>query len=238
MVVAPELSVSYCCSFQKCSPPDRPGLDNDRRYPYTLAMELVYQQLEVDGVHDCRMVGTKYPGLVLPPSQGAYCATDSRGNKVWFLHQQLHRLDGPAFELVQYPVTTQYPYQDADSFHHNSIPEQWYQHGKLHRLDGPAWVGRGTGTRQNFAWYQHGELHREGGPAMRHNTYESWYFRGQLHRDDGPASECDGDEWFVHGQKMTRAAHQAWQQKHFFQQRLRPRSATSLHETLLAPRCP
>jgi hypothetical protein len=41
------------------------------------------------------------------------------GNKFWYQHGKLHRLDGPAMEW-------------ADGC------KAWYQKGKLHRLDGPA----------------------------------------------------------------------------------------------------
>jgi hypothetical protein len=58
---------------------------------------------------------------------------DGIGNKLYFLNNQLHRLDGPAYI----------------SFMGH---KEWYQHGKLHRLDGPAVESRG-----NKKWYFHGK---------------------------------------------------------------------------------
>ena len=66
---------------------------------------------------------------------------------------QLHRLDGPAFEW-------------ADGY------KAWYVNGKLHRLDGPAIEGA-DGYK---AWYVEGKLHRLNGPAIEGaDGSKAWY---------------------------------------------------------------
>ena len=59
---------------------------------------------------------------------------DEYGNKRWYVHGQLYRLDGPAVERA-------------------SGAKVWYVRGKLHRLDGPA-IEYTNGYK---AWYVNGE---------------------------------------------------------------------------------
>jgi hypothetical protein len=56
------------------------------------------------------------------------------GDKEWYLHGELHRVDGPAVE-----------YYDGT--------KSWYLNGELHREDGPA-IEYFDGTK---SWYLHGE---------------------------------------------------------------------------------
>ena len=56
----------------------------------------------------------------------------------WYLHGQLHRVDGPAAE-----------YADGT--------KEWYLHGELHRQDGPA-IEYADGTKY---WYLHGKQYTE-----------------------------------------------------------------------------
>jgi hypothetical protein len=96
---------------------------------------------------------------------------------------QLHRLDGPAFER-------------ADG------SKLWYVDGKLHRLDGPA-IEYANGDK---TWYVDGKQHRLDGPAVEYaDGYKAWYIDGKLHRLDGPAVEwSDGYKaWYVDGKLMT-----------------------------------
>ena len=44
---------------------------------------------------------------------------DWHGNKVWYLNDELHRVDGPAMEVA-------------------NGSKLWYLNGNLHRVDGPA----------------------------------------------------------------------------------------------------
>ena len=75
------------------------------------------------------------------------------GSQAWYLHDQLHREDGPA---IIRPDGLQY----------------WYLHGQLHREDGPA-VIYPDGSQY---WYLHGQLHREDGPAIINpDGYQAWY---------------------------------------------------------------
>jgi hypothetical protein len=55
---------------------------------------------------------------------------DVRGNKRWYLGDELHREDGPAVEWI-----------DGDKW--------WFLNGKLHRTDGPAVEG----LNENKYWY-------------------------------------------------------------------------------------
>ncbi len=63
---------------------------------------------------------------------------DSNGTKLWYLNDQLHRVDGPA---VEYAIGT----------------KLWYLNGKRHRTDGPAneWL---DGTKE---WYLNGIKYTE-----------------------------------------------------------------------------
>ena len=58
----------------------------------------------------------------------------ANGSKAWYLNDQLHRTDGPAYER-------------ADG------TKAWYLNGQLHRTDGPAIEGA-DGSK---LWYLNGE---------------------------------------------------------------------------------
>jgi len=69
---------------------------------------------------------------------------------------QLHRLDGPAVEMM-------------DGF------KAWFVNGKLHRQGGPA-VVMVDGTK---AWYVNGKQHRLDGPAVEYaHGSKQWYVHG------------------------------------------------------------
>jgi hypothetical protein len=75
----------------------------------------------------------------------------------YFLNSKLHRIDGPASELV-----------DGD--------KAWFQNDKLHRIGGPAIEH----TNGNKFWYQNGLCHRIDGPAYEFvNGYKLWFYEGK-----------------------------------------------------------
>ena len=76
------------------------------------------------------------------------------GTKYWFLHDKLHREDGPAMEWA-----------NGDKY--------WYLNDELHREDGPA-REYASGYK---SWYLNGKLHREDGPAVEwpNNGTKYWY---------------------------------------------------------------
>ena len=79
---------------------------------------------------------------------------DDDGNKLWYLNDELHRIDGPAIEW-------------ADG------SKSWYLNGKLHREDGPAIKNVLTHCE---AWYLNDRLHRIGGPAVKYTDGEKeWW---------------------------------------------------------------
>lgn len=105
----------------------------------------------------------------------------------WYKNGKLHRLDGPAIDLV---------------------PEQqeWYKDGERHRVGGPAFVYNDPKypSLSKQEWWQNGVLHREDGPARITNNSEYWYRNGKLDRDDGPAviqSNGGTTEWFKDGER-------------------------------------
>ena len=82
---------------------------------------------------------------------------DKYGTKIYYLGDELHRLDGPAVER-------------ADGEKH------WYLNGTRHREDGPA-IEYVDGTK---AWYLNGKLHREDGPAIECADGDKvWYLNGK-----------------------------------------------------------
>jgi hypothetical protein len=101
------------------------------------------------------------------------------GTKEWYLHNELHREDGPAVD---------------DTHGHR----EWWLNGELHRVDGPA-IEFANG---DHAWYLNGEKHRVDGPAIEDVTgYKEWFLDGLRHRADGPAIEDTkgNKEWWVNG---------------------------------------
>ncbi len=78
----------------------------------------------------------------------------------WRQNGLLHRLDGPALEIV---------YKDKIT----TIME-WHQSGKTHRVDGPARIRLGKGAFEE--WYLFGKLHREDGPA---DVSGNWFIHGE-----------------------------------------------------------
>jgi hypothetical protein len=79
---------------------------------------------------------------------------DERGNKLWKLYGEYHRLDGPAVEY-------------SDGY------KQWRVVGKLHRLDGPA-IERADGTKDWFIDGKHYKTQQEHALAvfLLMNEYE------------------------------------------------------------------
>ena len=67
---------------------------------------------------------------------GPYVKTYPNGNKEYYLHGQLHRVDGPAIERA-----------NGDKI--------YYLHGQLHRIDGPA-IEYTNGTK---SYYLHGRYY-------------------------------------------------------------------------------
>lgn len=80
------------------------------------------------------------------------------GIREWYLNDQLHRDDGPAW---------------VDPNGH----QRWYQFGKPHREDGPANI-TAFGSKM---WYQNGKYHRLDGPAIEWLDGDcEWYIEGVL----------------------------------------------------------
>jgi YD repeat-containing protein len=107
---------------------------------------------------------------------------DAEGRLVemWCVRGQLHRQDGPAWQVW-----------DSEG---RLVGEMWWVCGQRHREDGPAWrKWDSAGRLVEEEWCMDNVRHREGGPAwQRWNSEgrlveEEWRVRGQLHRDDGPA---------------------------------------------------
>ncbi len=82
---------------------------------------------------------------------------DDEGNIRYYNKKgQLHRLDGPAVEMM-------------DGL------KAWFVNGKLHRQGGPA-VVMVDGTK---AWYVNGKQHRLDGPAVEYaHGSKQWYVHG------------------------------------------------------------
>ena len=62
------------------------------------------------------------------------CQTDEKGNKYWYLNDQLHRIDGPAIE-------------------HADGSRTWFVNGQRHRENGPA-MESSNGSK---GWWYHGK---------------------------------------------------------------------------------
>ena len=108
------------------------------------------------------------------------------GTKIWTLHGQVHRIDGPAIVFA-------------------NGTKEWWKDNKLHRQDGPA-IEFASGTKE---WHINGKMHREGAPAVEYaNGTKEWWMNGKLHRIDGPAVEYfDGNkDWFVDGKEYDDVA--------------------------------
>lgn len=132
------------------------------------------------------------------------------GERRWYQHGDLHRLDGPAVELGDYTETGDFKREwwvdgkrhrdDGPAFVNGSNVTQWWVEGKNHRVDGPAVE---TSDRRK-EWRINGKLHRDDNPAIiRSNGSREWWVDGKLHRLDGPAVEhADGRrEWYENGVK-------------------------------------
>jgi hypothetical protein len=77
-------------------------------------------------------------------------------SKFWYLHDDHHRVDGPAIE-----------------FHDGST--EWWVNGECHREDGPA-CEYTDGTKK---WFVNGKRHREDGPAIVYaNGKKAWWING------------------------------------------------------------
>lgn len=79
------------------------------------------------------------------------------GAKIWYLHGEYHRENGPAVVC------------------HNGT-KKWWLNGKRHRENGPAYED-GSGYK---AWFVNGKRHRENGPAREWaNGAKEWWLNGQ-----------------------------------------------------------
>jgi hypothetical protein len=86
---------------------------------------------------------------------------NDNGDKMWYLHNELHRENAPAIE-----------YADGT--------KEWYLHGKRHRENAPA-VEYANGIKM---WWLHGKLHRDDGAAIEwKNGDKMWYLHGKEYRD-------------------------------------------------------
>jgi hypothetical protein len=84
------------------------------------------------------------------------CFLEENGSIKYYLHDMLHRVDGPAVECVD-------------------GRKVWYQYGQLHRDGGPATED----VNGEKSWWQHGELHRVDGAAIEYaNGNRDWYYQG------------------------------------------------------------
>jgi hypothetical protein len=109
------------------------------------------------------------------------------GTREWRLHDELHRINGPAFI--------------SKAGH-----EEWWQKGLRHREDGPAVIFV-CGDKQ---WWVKGLMHRVDGPAVEKiDGTKSWYQYGVLHREDGPAIQSTWNNvivtknWYLNGKLLT-----------------------------------
>jgi hypothetical protein len=94
-------------------------------------------------INDWKDMPEKYTGIV----------ETNDGSRHWYLNGELHRIGGPAVELI-------------------NEDKEWHLNGKLHRVDGPA-VEYADGHK---VWYFNGKLHRVDGPAIEHaNGEKAWY---------------------------------------------------------------
>ena len=83
--------------------------------------------------------------------------TCPNGSKEWYLNDQRHREDGPAYE-------------------HPDGSKEWWLNGQLHRINGPA-VEYSNGSK---AWWLKGKRHRVDGPAYeRPGGYKEWWFNDE-----------------------------------------------------------
>jgi hypothetical protein len=108
------------------------------------------------------------------------------GNTSWYNEKgQVHREDGPAFELA-----------DGTKY--------WYRNNQYHREDGPA-IEYADGSKH---WFRNGQFHREDGPAVEYaDGSKSWYLDGKkltekefLKRNQKQPS-CDGKVVEIDGKK-------------------------------------
>ena len=106
------------------------------------------------------------------------------GEKYWYLNDNLHREDGPAYE-------------GSEGSKH------WYLNGKRHREDGPAveW------TNGNKYWWLNGLRHREDGPAIEWaDGSKSWYLNDEQvteeeHKRLTSKTTCEGKVVEIDGVK-------------------------------------
>jgi hypothetical protein len=161
-----------------------------------------------------------------------------RNAELWFKHDLLHRLDGPAIDVdgeqfwyrnnkkhrIGGPAAVReyITYIDQTDQFYTQITEEWWNNGKLHKTDGPARIRSCSNNMKFEEWYQHGLLHRLDGPAIDEPGLSKWYRYGKLHRLDGPAvvNTADVYELWFHNNKLHRIggpalvsqANQEWRQ--------------------------
>lgn len=104
----------------------------------------------------------------------------TKDRKEYLIHNQHHRVDGPAIE-----------YANGN--------QEWYLAGELHRTNGPA-----VTQYDCQEWFLEGKRHREDGPAILYPEGEEWFLGGVWHRLDGPAVSVTvkGEtelEWWILG---------------------------------------
>ncbi len=112
------------------------------------------------------------------------------GDKKWYRHGQLHRINGPA---VIYSDRS-FEWYDHGELHRldgpavltSDVKQIWYRRGKIHRVDGPAIIDN---KKSEYMWYIDGKRHRRDGPAVETIYMKAWYWNDMLHREESPALE-------------------------------------------------
>ena len=107
---------------------------------------------------------------------------DDEGATNWYNSKdELHRLDGPAFENA-------------------SGTKMWYKEGKCHRVDGSA-VEWANGFKE---WFIEGALHRTDGPAYEWGDgTKQWYLEGKEYSEEEYHNKlhCEGKVVDIYGKK-------------------------------------
>jgi hypothetical protein len=76
------------------------------------------------------------------------------GDKIWYLNDKFHRVDGPAIEAA-------------------NGNRAWFVNGQRHRRYGPA-IEYLNGDK---VWYRNGQYHRTDGPAIEYaNGSQKWWY--------------------------------------------------------------
>lgn len=95
--------------------------------------------------------------IVVHMNEESELHVSDNGSKAWYQQCKIHRLNGPAIEMV-------------------NGTKAWYQNDELHRTNGPA-IEYADGAK---AWLQNNKYHREDGAAMEHpNGDKAWWMNGK-----------------------------------------------------------